>query len=169
MDCTWEVYEVTLEAMESLPLKFFCCKARLGRLSNEMQEATFEDPDHISFEIINLFKHSLDKFETSKQRVRDKIKCHVLLVATISTVKYLLLHKNFSENSASACFENMRNKFVITWVSFANSSFSGKTANLSTYLCFVIIASQKTAKTNIFFFTITNTYLLIQLTFFNSI
>lgn len=104
MDRTREVYEVTLEAMESLPLKFFRCEARLRRLSNEMQEATFEDPNHMSFEIINLFKHSLDKFETSKQRVRDKIKCHVILVTTISIVKYLLLQKNFSENSASACF-----------------------------------------------------------------
>ena len=50
--------------MESLLLIFFRCEARLGRLSNEMQKATFEDSDHISFDSTNLFK---GKFATSKQ------------------------------------------------------------------------------------------------------
>ena len=30
--------------------KLFRCQTRLGRLSNELQEATLEDPDHISCE-----------------------------------------------------------------------------------------------------------------------
>ena len=49
---------------------YFRGEARLGRLStDEMQEATFEDPNHIYFESTNLFKNLHDKFETSKERV----------------------------------------------------------------------------------------------------
>ena len=60
--------------MERLLSKFFCCETRLGRLSNETQEATFEDPDHMNFESINLFKNLHDKFETRKYRVQEKNK-----------------------------------------------------------------------------------------------
>ena len=55
--------------------KIFRCAAKLGTLCNEIQDTTFEDPDHISFESTNLFKNLHGKFETSKQRVRGKIKC----------------------------------------------------------------------------------------------
>ena len=56
--------------MERTLSKRFRCKTRLGRLSNELQEATFEDPDHISFESTNLFKDLHAKFETNKLRSR---------------------------------------------------------------------------------------------------
>ena len=39
-------------------------KTRLRRLSSEMQDATFEDPHHISFESTILFKDLPANFET---------------------------------------------------------------------------------------------------------
>ena len=41
-------------------------------LSNELQEATFEDVDHVKFESTNLFKDLREKFETYKHRVSGK-------------------------------------------------------------------------------------------------
>ena len=38
----WEAHELISEAMERLLSKRFLCKARLGRLTNELQDATFE-------------------------------------------------------------------------------------------------------------------------------
>ena len=40
----WEVREVISEIMERLLFKRFHCKTRLERLSNELQDATFNDP-----------------------------------------------------------------------------------------------------------------------------
>ena len=45
----WEVHEFISDAKKRLS-KLFRCQTRLGRLSNELQEATLEDPDHISCE-----------------------------------------------------------------------------------------------------------------------
>lgn len=68
--------------------------------------ATFEDPD-IIFESTNLFKNLHDKFETSEERVRGKTKCYVFTRVNFFHCEIFLLWKNFSENSASACFEIM--------------------------------------------------------------
>lgn len=61
------------------------CRARLERLTNKLQEATFEDPDHISFESTDLFKDLHAKFETNK--LGDKIKCYFYTTSNFSTVK----------------------------------------------------------------------------------
>ena len=47
-----------------LLFKCFRCETRLGRLSNELQDATFEDPYHISFESTILFQDLPANFET---------------------------------------------------------------------------------------------------------
>ena len=99
--------------MESLLSKRFFCKARLGRLFNELQEATFEDPDHISVESTNLFKVLHDRYKMKHINREFEIKPNILflLVATFSSVKYFLLQKNFSEYFSTACFEeNMKTK-----------------------------------------------------------
>ena len=95
MDPAWEVYEVTSEAMKDFLLKFFQCEARLGKLSNEMQKATFENPDHISFESTNLLKNLYNKFETSKQRVRGKIKCYVITRSNFFQCEIFFAPKEF--------------------------------------------------------------------------
>ena len=110
---------------------YFRGEARLGRLStNEMQEATFEDPNHICFESTNFLKNLHDKFETSKERVWGKIKCYVFTSNTFFHCEIFLLWKKFSEYSGSACFENMKNKFVITWVPLLTLMKDCKSINL---------------------------------------
>ena len=83
--CAWEVHEAISESMERTLSKCFRCKTRLGRLSNKLQEATFEDLDHISFESTDLFKDLHAKFETNK--LGDKIKCYFYTTSNFSTVK----------------------------------------------------------------------------------
>ena len=61
---SWEVSEVISEPIERLLFKRFHCEVRLGRLSNELQDAIFEDPYHISFESTILFKDLPVKFKT---------------------------------------------------------------------------------------------------------
>ena len=73
----WEVREVISEIMERLLFKRFHCETILERLSNELQDATFDDPYHVSFGSTILLKDLPVKFETYKQRVRGKIKCYV--------------------------------------------------------------------------------------------
>ena len=58
--CAWEVHKAISDSMERTLSKRFRCKTRLGRLSNELQEATFADPDQDL--------HA--KFETNKLRSR---------------------------------------------------------------------------------------------------
>ena len=78
------------EAMERLS-KRLSYETRYGRLSTDLQEATFEEPNHISFESTNLFKDLQDKFEIYKQRVPGKIKCYFFTSCNFSTVKYFFL------------------------------------------------------------------------------
>ena len=95
MNRAWEVYEVTSEAMEDFLLKFFQCEARIGKLSNEMREPTSENPDHISFESTNLFKNLHNKLETSKQRVRGKIKCYLINRSNFFQCQIFFVSKEF--------------------------------------------------------------------------
>ena len=69
-----EVLEVISEAVERLLLKCFRWETRLRRFSNELQEATFEDLDHVTI---------CREFEV-KSDVTS------LLVVTFSIVKYFL-------------------------------------------------------------------------------
>ena len=77
------------------------CETRLGRLSNELQQATFEDPD-ISFESTNLFKDLHAKFETYKQSVRSKIQCYLSTGSKISN--YVV---NFANSSSLRNIKNL--------------------------------------------------------------
>ena len=43
------------EGTEKLFFKRFRCETRLQRLTNDLQEVTFEDPDHVSFESTKIY------------------------------------------------------------------------------------------------------------------
>ena len=48
--------QLTSKGTGKLFFKRFRCETRLQRLTNDLQEVTFEDPDHASFESTNLCK-----------------------------------------------------------------------------------------------------------------
>ena len=82
--------------MEGLLSECFLCETRLGGLSNELQEATFEDPDHINCESTNLFKfYMTDADETYKQRSRDKIKYYFFTSTNFFLCKIVIALKVF--------------------------------------------------------------------------
>ena len=111
-----EVHEVILEITERL-FRTFSLRKRLWRLSNELQEATIEDPNHISFESIKLIKDLHAEFETYKQRVWCKNKCSFFIGRKFFHCKiYFLLRKNFSKNFVSDRFEDNMNTKISNYV-----------------------------------------------------
>lgn len=123
-NCSWEVREV-------ISIR---CETRLERLSNELQSTTFEKP--VSY-IIALsstipYKDLPAKFET--YRVWSQIKCSFFASSKFSHCKIYFSSERISMKTfpLPGLKRIWKPKLVITWVTFANSTSGGKTANLLT-------------------------------------
>ena len=60
-----------------------------------MQESFFDDPDHINFKRPNLLKLLHDRFETYKQRVRDKNKYYFFTSSKFFHCEIVFVLKEF--------------------------------------------------------------------------
>ena len=66
---TWGVHQTRCKAMERLPWKRFVYKVKLA-IGNDLQQASEENADEISFETIPCSRFLHQKFNQSKGRVK---------------------------------------------------------------------------------------------------